>query len=136
MLTLRPFSCRCRKVALLVAAATGVGLLTGFFGVGGGFAIVPALVLVLGLSMPIAIGTSLVVISVNSATALVFRLGGGVQLDWAVIAWFTLFAIIGGQLGGWLAKRVKPARLSAAFIALLIIIAGYTAVQNVPSLLN
>ncbi|MEI2828029.1 MAG: TSUP family transporter [Dermatophilaceae bacterium] len=64
---------RASRLARLVLAATGVGLLTGFFGVGGGFAIVPALVLVLGYSMPVAVGTSLLVISLNSASALAIR---------------------------------------------------------------
>ena len=56
--------------SLVAAAATGVGLITGFFGVGGGFVVVPALVLVLGFDMATAAGTSLVVIAVNSAAAL------------------------------------------------------------------
>ena len=53
----------------------GVGFLTGLFGVGGGFVIVPALALALGLPMPEAIGTSLLVIAINSAVALTTRLG-------------------------------------------------------------
>ena len=63
-----------RRVLKIIAAATGVGLLTGFFGVGGGFVIVPALVLVLGFDMPAAVGTSLLVIAINSAAALAARL--------------------------------------------------------------
>jgi hypothetical protein len=73
-------------VLKIIGAATGVGLLTGFFGVGGGFVVVPALVLVLGLDMPAAVGTSLLVISINSAAALAARLGGHVRLDWPVTA--------------------------------------------------
>ncbi len=53
----------------VIVAGTIVGFLTGFFGVGGGFVIVPALVLALGFSMPEAIGTSLLVITINSAVA-------------------------------------------------------------------
>ena len=62
-----------RHTILVAAAATGVGLVTGFFGVGGGFVVVPVLVLVLGFDMPAAAGTSLVVIAVNSAAALAAR---------------------------------------------------------------
>jgi uncharacterized protein len=69
-----------RRGLKIAAAATGVGLLTGFFGVGGGFVIVPALVLALGFEMPVAVGTSLLVIAINSATALAARLGGHVHL--------------------------------------------------------
>ena len=81
---------RAQAVALIVGvrekiivAATGVGLLTGFFGVGGGSAIVPALVLALGFDMPAAVGTSLLVIAINSATALAARLG---SLAWPRLA--------------------------------------------------
>ena len=59
-----------RQLALIAAAGTAVGFLTGLFGVGGGFVIVPALTLVLGLTMPQAVGTSLLVIAINAAMAL------------------------------------------------------------------
>lgn len=58
--TLRPPRCDCQRVAQVVTAATIVELLTGFFGVGGGFILLPALVLALGCSMPTTVGTSLV----------------------------------------------------------------------------
>jgi len=74
----------------VVITASAVGLLTGFFGVGGGFAVVPALVLVLGFTMPVAVGTSLLVIAINSASALVSRVGHGVDLDWTLLSVFTL----------------------------------------------
>ena len=63
----------------VVGAGLAVGVLTGFFGVGGGFLIVPALVLVLGLPMRAAVGTSLLVIAINSAAALLGHLHGGVD---------------------------------------------------------
>ncbi len=131
---LRPARCDCRGVLVLVAAATGVGLLTGFFGVGGGFAVVPALVLALRLPMPVAVGTSLVVIAINSASALVSRLGQQVELDWAVIGTFTAIAVVGSLLGARLASRVRPARLEVAFTVLLVVVAVYTAVRSVPAL--
>ncbi len=68
------------------------GLLTGFFGVGGGFVIVPALVLALGFTMPEAVGTSLLVIAINSAVALSTRLSGG-SLDWGVIVPFMVTSL-------------------------------------------
>ena len=88
--------------------ATAVGLLTGFFGVGGGFAVVPALVLALGFTMPVAVGTSLLVIAINSATALAARAGHGISIDWTVIGVFTAAAVIGSLLGGRVASRVRP----------------------------
>ena len=131
---LRPVRCDCRALLVLVAAATGVGLLTGFFGVGGGFAVVPALVLALRLPMPVAIGTSLVVIAINSASALGSRLGQRVELDWAVIGTFTAIAVVGSLLGARLVSRVRPARLELAFTVLLVAVALYTAARSVPAL--
>jgi uncharacterized membrane protein YfcA len=111
-----------------------VGLLTGFFGVGGGFVIVPALVLALGFEMPVAVGTSLLVIAVNSAASLLVRLGTDVQLDWGLMALFTGAAVIGSIAGNRVASRVDPAKLSAAFIVLILVVAGYTAVRSIPLL--
>jgi len=97
-----------RRALTIIAAATGVGLLTGFFGVGGGFVIVPALVLLLGFDMPAAVGTSLLVIAINSAAALAARLGGPVSLDWALLAVFTvlLIAVAGYSLARSLPRLV------------------------------
>jgi uncharacterized protein len=122
-------------LARLLAAATGVGLLTGFFGVGGGFVIVPALVLVLGFPMPAAVGTSLLVIAINSATALAARLGSPVHLDWPLLAAFTAAAIAGSLAGNRVASRVQPDRLIRAFIVLLVLVAAYTAARSIPHLL-
>jgi hypothetical protein len=132
---LRPFRCDCRRALVLVLTAAGVGLLTGFFGVGGGFAAVPALVLALRLPMPVAVGTSLVVITVNSATSLVARLGQDVTLDWPVIGLFTLFAVVGSLLGSRVVSRVRPDRLNLAFTVLLVLVAGYMAARSIPTLL-
>lgn len=119
----------------IAAAATGVGLLTGFFGVGGGFVIVPALVLALGFEMPAAVGTSLLVISVNSAAALAARLDSGVHFDWPLLGVFTLAALIGTLAGNRVASRVSPARLTTAFTALLIAVAAYSLSRSLPALL-
>lgn len=131
MLTLRPFTCVCPRVAKVVVTATIVGLLTGFFGVGGGFALVPALVLALGFPMPVAVGTSLLVIAVNSATALGARLGSGTgHLDWTVISIFTAAAVIASVIGGRLTSRVNPRHLTTAFATLLVIVAVYTGARS------
>jgi uncharacterized membrane protein YfcA len=127
MLTLRPLACDCPRVTKLVVTASLVGLLTGFFGVGGGFALVPALVLVLGFSMPVAVGTSLLVIAVNSASALTARITSGVgSLDWALIGTFALAAVIGSLFGGRLTARTDPHLLTRAFAILLVLVALYT----------
>ncbi|GAA2473168.1 sulfite exporter TauE/SafE family protein [Terrabacter carboxydivorans] len=131
MITLRPFACACPRVAKVVVTATLVGLLTGFFGVGGGFALVPALVLALGFPMPTAVGTSLLVIAVNSATALVARVThGSSTLDWRLIATFTVAAIVGSLVGGRIASRANPRHLTVAFAVLLVGVALYTAARS------
>ena len=124
-----------RHTILVAAAATGVGLITGFFGVGGGFVVVPALVLVLGFDMPTAAGTSLAVIAVNSAAALAARAGhGSLTLDWPLIGTFAAAAVIGAVAGGSLAGRASPQRLSAAFTVLVVLVAGYTLTRSLPGL--
>lgn len=116
-----------RRAAVVAATATGVGVVTGFFGVGGGFVVVPALVLVLGFDMPAAAGTSLIVIAVDSAAALAARAGHALfALDWALVATFTGAAVIGTLAGTRLTGRISPQRLSAAFTVLIIAVAGYT----------
>lgn len=136
IITLRPsFVCACPRALKVLVTASAVGLLTGFFGVGGGFAVVPALVLALGFTMPVAVGTSLLVIAINSASALVSRLGHGVHLDWTLIGVFTLAAIIGSLLGGRVTSRVHPRLLSRAFTLLLVAVAFYTAARSFPQLI-
>lgn len=120
------------KVAL---AGSGVGLLTGFFGVGGGFAIVPALTLALGYCMPYAVGTSLLVIVINSVTSLVFHAGTGAQLDWHVVVPFAATAVVGALWGSAFAQRVPRRYLQAGFAVFLVLIALYTAWRSVPTLL-
>ena len=123
-----------RRGLTLIAAATGVGLLTGFFGVGGGFVIVPALVLVLGFDMPAAVGTSLLVIAINSAAALAARLGSQVSLDWPLIAVFTAAALAGVLAGNRVASRIDASRLTTAFTVLLIAVAAYLLSRSLPGL--
>ena len=101
---------------------------------GGGFVIVPALVLVLGFGMPAAVGTSLLVIAINSAAALAARLGGQVSLDWALLAVFTAAALAGVLAGHRVASRVDPSRLTTGFTVLLIAVAGYSLARSLPGL--
>ncbi|MEV5596969.1 sulfite exporter TauE/SafE family protein [Streptomyces sp. NPDC052496] len=120
--------------ALRIAlTATAVGLLTGFFGVGGGFVVVPALTLVLGLEMPVAVGTSLLVIIVNSVTAFTTRAGAG-GLDWPLLAAFAACAALGSWLGNRLAARARPQALSTAFASLVTVLALSMAATSIPRL--
>jgi uncharacterized membrane protein YfcA len=116
-------------------AGTVVGFLTGLFGVGGGFVIVPALTLVLGLSMPEAIGTSLLVIAINSAIALAGRIGSS-TIDWSVALPFTISAVLGVLVGKRLADRLDAKRSLNWFAVLLVGVATYTAIQAGSKLLG
>lgn len=118
----------------VVLTATGVGFLTGFFGVGGGFAVVPALVLALGLPMRAAVGTSLFVIALNTVTALAARAGGGLAVDWPLIGSFAVVATVGSLLGQKVTTRVSPKALAYAFVGLTAAVGAYMAVMNVPLL--
>jgi uncharacterized membrane protein YfcA len=110
-------------IGRVLVAGTAVGFLTGFLGVGGGFVIVPALVLAMGFTMPAAIGTSLVVIAVNVVVALGARLGT-LDIPWAM----TMALAAGTMLGSWtvgrLSARFDPRTLTAGFAGLLIVVAG------------
>ena len=135
ILTLRPVTCACPRLAKLLVAATAVGLLTGFFGVGGGFLLVPALVLAPSFPMPVAVGTSLLVIAINSATALLSRVSTiGSDLDWPIVAGFTAAAVVGSLIGGRLSSRIPAVTLSRTFAVLVLAVAAYTAVRSVPAL--
>jgi uncharacterized membrane protein YfcA len=124
-----------RHPLLVAGAATGVGLITGFFGIGGGFVVVPALVLVLGFDMPAAAGTSLVVIAINSTAALAARAShGGPALNWALTGAFGAAALAGALAGGRLAGRASPRWLSGAFTVLIVAVGGYTLARSVPVL--
>jgi uncharacterized protein len=117
-------------VVKVLLAGSGVGLLTGFFGVGGGFVIVPALVLALGFSMPEAVGTSLLVITINAAIALSSRLDAG-AIDWGTVIPFTVASLGGVLAGGRLAGKVDSSVLQRWFVWLLVAVAVYTAIRSV-----
>lgn len=91
-----------------------VGFVTGIVGAGGGFLIVPALVMLGGLSMPVAVGTSLLVISMKSFAGLAGYLTS-VTLDWPLVAGVSAVAIVGALAGARLAGRVPAQALQKAF---------------------
>lgn len=117
-------------VVKVVVAGAAVGFLTGFLGVGGGFLVVPVLVLALRMPMSLAIGTSLMVILVNSAAAFAFRLGD-LHPDWAVIAPFACAAVVGSYLGKRVADRLSGRVLTRAFAVLLGAVGVFVGVQAV-----
>lgn len=107
----------------------GLGVVTGFFGVGGGFLIVPALTLLLGLPMRLAVGTSLTVIAMNSSAGLLGYLGGG-QVDWPLTLLVSLGAVVGAVIGGRLAGTVPDRYLRRGFAGLVTVVALYLVYRN------
>ena len=118
------------RVALV---GTAVGFLTGLFGVGGGFVIVPALTLILGFTMPQAIGTSLLVIAINAATALAARLGT-TGVNWSVALPFTAAALAGVLTGSSIANRIDARALVRWFAASLVALSLYITTTTLISL--
>ncbi len=112
------------RVALLIPVALGVGVLTGLVGIGGGFLVVPALVLLARVPMRQAVGTSLLVIAMNSASGFAGYLGA-VDIDWIFLSGFTASSIVGALVGTSLAGRVPQAVLKRGFAVFLIVMSGF-----------
>lgn len=128
------FACNCPRALKVLLTATAVGLLTGFLGVGGGFLVVPALLLALSLPIRYAAGTSLVVITITSAAALVVRAGSGSSPDWGPVLALTAVSALTAVAGARLADRIDTGRLQLAFTALVLAVAVYTAARALPAL--
>jgi len=113
-----------RCAAYSIPTGFAVGFLTGLFGIGGGFLIIPALVVLLGVDMTIAVGTSLIIIVVNSAAGLISHLGTA-QIDWAITAAFAGAATIGSLFAGYLGTSADTQRLQRWFAYLIFAVAAY-----------
>jgi uncharacterized membrane protein YfcA len=136
IITFNPrFVCACPRAAKVLVAALLVGVVTGFFGVGGGFLVVPALVLALDFPMTTAVGTSLLVIAINSGVSLAVRVPAiGAEIDWVLIGVFTAASVVGGLVGGRLAARARPDLLRTGFAALVVVVGLGTAAVSITQL--
>ncbi|MCT1607871.1 sulfite exporter TauE/SafE family protein [Nesterenkonia massiliensis] len=108
-----------------------VGLVTGMVGAGGGFLVVPALVLLGGLSMPAAVGTSLLIISMKSFTGLAGYLTS-VSIDWGPVLIMTVITVIGALIGTALGKHVPEKALKKAFGYLVLAMGVVVFLQELP----
>lgn len=126
-----------RKVML---DGLGVGVLTGLVGVGGGFLIVPALVLLGGLSMHLAIGTSLCIIALKSISGFakyIDVLGeAGLSIHWNLVLIFSLIGIVGSFVGGRIGAYVPQARLKRGFAVFLVLMGVVILGQNVVAMVG
>ena len=118
----------------------GVGVLTGLVGVGGGFLIVPALVLLGGLPMHLAIGTSLFIISVKSVSGFVKYIDvlgeAGLSIHWDLVLIFSAIGIVGSFIGGKVGAYVPQARLKRGFAVFLILMGVVILWQNVAAMVG
>ncbi len=126
-----PSGCGPLPSAKVVAVAFAVGMLSGFFGIGGGFLIVPGLVFATGMPLISAVGTSLLAVGAfGLATALNYAVSG--MVDWIVAAQFIAGGLVGGFFGMKLANRLANFKgaLNAVFATVIFVVAGYMIYRN------
>lgn len=116
-----------------------VGTITGLVGVGGGFLIIPALVLLGGLSMRLAVGTSLVIIAIKSFAGFAEYLNVlealQLSIDWQVIWIFSVIGIVGGWLGHKISDKINQEHLKKGFAVFLLLMGAFIFYKNLPGLL-
>jgi hypothetical protein len=117
------------KILPLALWGLVIGLITGILGAGGGFLIIPALVIFVKLPMKTAIGTSLVIIAINSIFGFLFSLNQ-TQLDWKILLLFTGLAIMGIYLGSLLAEKISSKILKKIFGWFVLLMAIYILVKE------
>jgi len=100
---------------LIIAEGGVIGLLTGLVGAGGGFLIIPALVLLAKLPMKLAIGTSLLIIAIKSFVGFMGDIQAGQFIDWSLLLKFTSFSIIGIFIGGYFSNYITSEKLKKTF---------------------
>lgn len=116
---------------LLAGVGLASGVLTGLFGVGGGFIVVPALVTFSGMTIQRAVGTSLLVITLVSISGIGGYLATGRELSLELV-WLFAAGGIGGLFGGaWLAQRLAGPRLQKVFAAAIVVVAAFVLVKNI-----
>jgi len=118
------------EVLYLILLGLGVGLITGLLGAGGGFLIIPALVLIVGLPMKIAIGTSLIIIAINSLFGFLFSLKQ-FEMNWKIILPFTAIAIIGIFAGSRFSDKLAGDKLKKGFGWFVLIMGVFIIIKEV-----
>lgn len=117
------------NIPLIVAEGIFVGILTGLVGVGGGFMIVPALVLLANIPMKKAVGTSLIIIALKSFAGFIGYLDK-VTIDWVFLGQFTIFTIIGIIAGSYLVRFIPAQKLKKSFAIFLVIMGIFILYKN------
>jgi len=103
-----------RGILPLIAYGVAIGLITGFLGAGGGFLLIPALVMLLGLPMKKAVGTSLFIIAINSTIGFIAD-SGQYNIEWPLLLTVSAIAVAGIFIGGMLSKKIAGDKLRKLF---------------------
>jgi uncharacterized membrane protein YfcA len=122
-----------KPLCLVIASGAGVGLLTGILGVGGGFLVVPTLVILIGLPVQMAIGTSLIIIAMNSIAGFLGHMRTG-SMDWMITLIFASAGLVGTFMGMRLYSRLSSSKLQKALAVFVIALAVFLLVDNFPKL--
>lgn len=115
---------------MILLEGTVVGVLTGLVGAGGGFLIIPALVLLAKMPMKKAVGTSLFIIAAKSLIGFIGDLQGNEVIDWMLLGGFTFFAVLGIFIGIYLSKRVPSAGLKKGFGWFVLVMGIYIIIKE------
>ena len=115
---------------LILAEGAIVGVVTGLVGAGGGFLIIPALVLLAKLPMKKAVGTSLMIIAAKSLIGFVGDMRGDEVIDWSFLGVFSSIAVVGILLGSWLSKRIPGEKLKPAFGWFVLVMGTYIIIKE------
>lgn len=124
------FELRPRCVSGLVMGGIVVGLLSGLFGVGGGFLIVPLLLMLSPISMAQAVSTSLIIIAAVSGSGFISHIAMTQHSDWSVLAWVVAGGILGMMLGQAVSYKIANARLQKIFALSLLLVSGITLLRS------
>jgi uncharacterized membrane protein YfcA len=109
--------------------AVAVGLLTALIGAGGGFLIVPSLVLMANVPVKEAVGSSLLIIAMNATSGVAGYLGQ-VEFDWSLVASFTAIAAIGAVIGTRFMRRLPAARIKQGFAIMILVLGTYLVIRR------
>lgn len=119
-----------RNMPRLLLYGIGIGLATGLLGAGGGFLLIPTLVLLVGLTMKQAVGTSLLIIALNSLIGFTGDLGN-FDLDWKLLLTITTIAIAGIFIGGYISKKIDGSKLKKAFGIFVLVMGIYILIREI-----
>lgn len=122
------------KFALVMLEGLVVGGVTGFVGAGGGFLIIPALVLLAGLEMKIAVGTSLIIIALKSIIGFGGDVIGGFQTDWIFVFYVMIATLVGVLVGNFLSRKFTGKQLKKYFGIMVLVIGFYIVTEQIINL--